>query len=166
MIRFGKWLFRRFGENMQYYDLEIAYCVTGLLLGLWIFFGHAISSISPSVRGLRLLGYAAHWLPWSVDITWGGLMTVPSSLQLWHRRRGHVRRRIKFAMMQATTFGFIALLLILDYPPSTGIVMYTMPAVAQLVVIRRLIWVSNGLPLVPPNPTPYPPGYAKPAGLP
>ena len=127
------------GKKVEGYDVEISYCLTAFLLGIWILCGHAISSVSPSVRGLRLLSYAAHWFPWSVDLSWGVLLAVPAALQLWHRWRGHFRRRIKWAMLQAMTFSFISLLLFLDFPPSTGVVMYSVPAFSQLLVMRKLI---------------------------
>lgn len=140
-----RWLspaLRWLGANTPKYDLEASYSITSVLLGLWIFFGHAISSVSPSVRGLRLLGFSVQWLPWSVDWTWAALLVVPSLCQLFYRRAGYVRERVKFCMMQAMVFSFISLLLFLDFPASTGVVMYSMPAVAHMVAMRRIIRLS------------------------
>jgi hypothetical protein len=121
------------------FDLEISYSLTGIWLGLWILLGGAISSTNPSVRGLRLLSASVQWLPWNVDYTWAAMLVIPAAMQLWHRHHARARARVKYAMMQAMVFSFIALLLFLDYPPSTGIAMYSMPAIAQVIVMRKII---------------------------
>ena len=127
----------------EFLDPEVSYSLTGICLGFWILFGHALSTANPSVRGLRLLTYSVHWLPWSVDYTWAAMLIIPAIMQIWHKSQMHILRRLKFAMIQAMVFAFIASLLWLDYPPSTGVVMYSMPAVVQVVVMRKLIVESH-----------------------
>ena len=129
----------RLWRMVMRYDLERHCASISLAWGLWLITLQPLHVMNPSMRGFWLLAESTKWLPWNADWTWGTAVMLPAIAQLvMISRESKYQWRGFTIIMQATTFLFIVLLLILDNWRSTGIPMYGGLALAHLISYAQI----------------------------
>ena len=143
--RFDHWIW----VVSKNYNLELHAAITAAWLGAQLLIFQPLSSGNPSMRGFILMNNVASFLPWKSDFTWGALLFVPAAIQIANIfNTARLKTRGLACIMLAMIFSFFALMLLLDNHRSTGIPMYSMLTVANIIVFvqltkRRIIGISH-----------------------